>query len=144
MVILECASETCQFKTLDIEAVAAAALLNNHNSTAHSNQGHANTQDRAARPVRPVITSEITPHQWANTERYWNVYKKAARLNVGDTTTQLITCCDEELRDQLFDAHSDIEVKSEADVLKAIKNSSENRECHSIPGKSFEVQTRQG
>ena len=123
MVILSCASETCQFVTLDIEAVAAAALLNNHSSTAHSNsnQGHANTQDRAARPVRPLITPEITPHQWANTERYWNVYKKAARLNVGDTTTQLITCCDVELRDRLFDTHSDIEEKSEADVLKAIK-----------------------
>ena len=123
MVILECPAEACEFSTQDVGEIAAAALLNCHNTISHSNtnQVSSNTQDRAQRPVRPTITTELTPQQWSNIIRYWKIYKKESRLNPENVTTQLITCCDVELRNQLFNAHSKIEDKEEEEVLKSIK-----------------------
>ena len=123
MVIISCISENCEFTTQDVGDSAAGALINAHMMLSHNNanQVPSNIQNRAQRPERPTITTELTPQQWSNIIRYWKIYKKEARLNETNITTQLITCCNEDLRNQLFNAHSQIEDKEEEEVLKSIR-----------------------
>ncbi|CAL4079293.1 unnamed protein product [Meganyctiphanes norvegica] len=79
--------------------------------------------DRDARLEKPVITANMTPLQWANTEKYWTLYKKESRISSeSDRTTHSLTCCDQELRDQLFSIHDDIFEMNDVNMLKRIKN----------------------
>ena len=123
MVVVSCTIDTCEFKTQVVGDQTGSILLSHYIATEHSNanQVSSNIQDRAQRPQRPIITTELTPQQWSNIIRYWKIYKKEARLNTTNIITQLITCCDEELRNQLFNAHSEIEEKEEEEVIKAIR-----------------------
>ena len=125
MVVIACDAENCTFKTQDLSSEELLLkLISNHREDRHVGLGHTTTNiDRAARPEKPVITANMTPLQWANTEKYWTLYKKASRISSeSDRTTHLLTCCDQELRDQLFSIHDDIFEMNEVNMLKIIKN----------------------
>ena len=66
----------------------------------------------------------MTPSAWLNTVRYWKIYKKAANLKDAESATHLIACCDQDLRERLMNAHSNIENKSEEAALEKIKQMS--------------------
>ena len=125
MVVYTCEAENCTFKTADITSEALLLeMITNHRQNKHGNLGAtAMITDRAARPEKPSITVNMTPYQWATTVKYWELYKKAARITYeSDKITHLIMCCDTELKKQLFSIHDDILDKSEKDALQIIKD----------------------
>ena len=123
MVQYTCEAENCSFKTENINSEALLLqMITSHRQDKHSNQAPAMNSDRAARPEKPSITTNMTPYQWVNTLKYWELYKEAARIvNDSDKRTHLLTCCDRELKDQLFSIHDDIFTKSEEETLGLIK-----------------------
>ena len=125
MVVYTCEAENCTFKTEDITSEALLLqMITNHRQDKHGNPGAtAMISDRAARPEKPSITTNMTSYQWINTVKYWELYKKAARITYeSDKITHLIMCCDTELKKQLFSIHNDILDKSEKDALQIIQN----------------------
>ena len=125
MVVYTCEAENCTFKTQNITSEELLLqMITSHRQDKHGSQGAtAMNTDRAARPERPSITSNMTPYQWVSTVKYWELYKNAARITTdSDKRTHLLTCCDHELRNQLFSIHDDIFEKSEQEALQIIKN----------------------
>ena len=122
MVILTCGNNTCQYATADVEIGGATALLNSHitQHNSNSNQSTARLTGRAERMKRPSITTETSMQQYSFFLRNWTLFKKY--LNEEEITTELLACCDEELRGNLFRAHISIENSTEKVVLEAIKS----------------------
>ena len=120
--VLKCPAENCVFETVDYEeAVLAATMMSSHVTISHSNQPA--SIDKSARVEKPSISTEMTPSAWINTVRYWKIYKKAANLK-GELAAHLIACCDQDLRERLMNAHSNIENESEEEALEKIKQMS--------------------
>ena len=93
MVQYTCEAENCSFKTENINSEALLLqMITSHRQDKHSNQAPAMNSDRAARPEKPSITTNMTPYQWVNILKYWELYKEAARIvNDSDKRTHLLT-----------------------------------------------------
>ena len=117
MVKLPCGNTTCQYETPDLEMEAAMLIFKSHLTT-HT-EAVARPSGRAERMKRPPITTEISMQDYSFFLRNWALYKKY--LDKEEITTELLACCDEELRGNLFRTHSKIEESTEKEVLEAIK-----------------------
>lgn len=122
MVILNCGNNTCQYATADVEMAGAIVLLNSHitSHNTNSNQSTGRLTGRAERMKRPSIATETSMQRYSFFLRNWALFKKY--LNEEEITTELLACCDEELRGNLFRAHVNIENATENIMLEAIKS----------------------
>ena len=115
MVILRCGNNTCQYATADLEIGAAMLLLSSHITFHNTNSSTTRLTGRAERMKRPSITTETSMQQYSFFLRNWALFKKY--LNEEEITTELLACCDEELRGNLFRAHINIENSTEKVTL---------------------------
>ena len=130
MVVINCGFPGCTYETPDVGEQLACAALNSH-SHAHSATQQI-SRSKAERAKRPLITSGMNMQEWDTFLRSWAVYKKRAELATDETTLELILSCDDDLKQNLFRAYSQIENSSEEEALTAIKK-------HAVKTESFVV-----
>jgi hypothetical protein len=127
---LTCPIEGCTWRSQDLEADFSAALntaLKGHIQHVHS-QNEAPAVTKPEKLNRPVITKGCTTEDWGYFTSMWDSYKTATKLSIADTKTQLLACCDSDLRRDLHRTDKVLEHKSEADILATIRSLSVRQE----------------
>ena len=99
---------------MDNDKVVAIALLKGHRLT------HTVT-DSSATVARPRITQGMSVKSWRSFLVMWRLYKTDTDVSEAECGLQLIQCCEEKLRAQLFRADSGIFSKSEIEQLETIR-----------------------
>ena len=80
------------------------------------------TNPKADKLKRPSVSLAGTSEEWSYFVTRWNEYKAGTELTGTDVVTQLLECCDEDLRRDLTRAAGGtLTGKEEAEVLTAIK-----------------------
>ena len=118
----ECPIEGCDYIATHAEAAVVAAMLSIHATvhTAVSNVPGANA--KVEKLKRPTIALAGTSEAWSYFITRWNEYKTGTKLVGSDVVTQLLECCEEDLRKDLTRAAGKSLVGSdEKDVLTAMR-----------------------
>ena len=118
MPVAACPIPGCTYTTDNADAVIVAALLNAHTVT-HT---MAPAAARVEKVSRPTISSAGTSEEWAYFATRWAEYVAATRITGRDKVTQLLECCDDQLRKDLTrNAGGSLSDNSIDEVLAAIK-----------------------
>ena len=101
----------------------AIALFNAHIRSHTADAGRNNGSDREKRKklTELKITQGMSMDSWNSFQVLWKLYKDDADLSEADRSLQLIYCCSEELKRQLFRADPKITAKPEIKQLKSIR-----------------------
>ena len=67
------------------------------------------------------ISKGMSMDSWKSFQALWRLYRKDADLSKAERSLQLMYCCSEELRNQLFRADPTVTAKSEGEQLKSIR-----------------------
>ena len=123
MVIISCPIVNCPFKTEDLSEGNAGISLNIHGNTYTSESREpAQTIAKTERMQRSTVSTEITLQKWSYFVWNWELYKKHTNIGEGNISTELLACCDDNLRSNLFRANNTIHTSTENDILEAIKS----------------------
>ena len=116
---VKCPLPGCEYETIESDDNAViAALLNIHAST-HTVTTQTAKPDKLR---RPTVSSAGTSAEWEYFMTRWKEYRDGTKLTGSDCVSQLLECCDEDLRRDLTRAAGgSLAKKSEQDVLEAIK-----------------------
>ena len=100
-------------------------VINAGAASSHGRRGNNDGSDNdiSAKPEklnRPGISKGCTSEDWGYFSSIWTSYKTATKLSGHDAKTQLLACCDAELRRDLHGTDKLIENKTEADIMKAV------------------------
>ena len=98
MPIVQCPITNCNYATPDVEAAIAAALISTH-ATSHTNSSAIKAPVEKVR--RPTISLSGTSEDWSYFLSRWEDYKAATKLQSAECITQLLECCEEQLRRDL-------------------------------------------
>ena len=121
MPVVRCPIEDCEYQTLDVDPMVAAALITTH-ATAHVLPHSIVPAAKAEKVKRPCISSAGTTEDWQYFRSRWNDYVKATKLAGTDKVIQLLECCDDQLRKDLTrNAGGTLTGKTEDEVLAAMK-----------------------
>lgn len=117
---IACPITGCDYKTEDVDATVAVALLNlhaiQHNTTATT------TPAKVEKVKRPTVSSAGSSEDWVYFQSRWADYVDATKLTGKDKVVQLLECCDDDLRKDLTrNAGGSLTNKPEDEVLSAIK-----------------------
>ena len=119
MPIVQCPITNCNYATPDVEAVIAAALISTH-ATSHTNSSAIKAPVEKIR--RHTISLSGTSEDWSYFLSRWEDYKAATKLQRAECITQLLECCEEQLRRDLTrSAGGKLSNKTEAELLAAMK-----------------------
>ena len=123
MVIAKCPIENCTFLTEDQSESLAGISLTIHASvhTSENREPGAIPKSRAERMQRPTVSSEISNEIWSYFKWCYAMYTRHANINVADRPTELLACCDYDLRRNLFRANNKVDESTEEQILKAIQ-----------------------
>ena len=120
-----CPFPACEYETADVTDDLAAVLLTVHSKGFHSAppaQASHNSAARVEKVRRPTISSARTSEEWSYFITRWQDYAEATKVEGKDKVTQLLECCDEQLRKDLTrNAGGSLTNKSAEEVLEAIK-----------------------
>ena len=100
MPVVKCPIEGCEYETLNVDAVIAAALITTH-ATSHQTPSQPTQTARVEKVKIPSISSASTTEDWLYFKSRWGDYVKATKLKGTDRVIQLLECCDEQLRKDL-------------------------------------------
>ena len=118
MPVARCPIPGCTYTTDNLDAVIVAALLNAHTVTHTAAPGAA----RVEKVARPTVSSAGTSEEWIYFTTRWSEYVAATRITGQDQVTQLLECCDNQLRKDLTcNAGGSLSDKPINEVLAAIK-----------------------
>ena len=122
-VSVQCPIEGCDYMATHTEVTVVAAMLNIH-ATTHTAPARApHTDTRVEKLKRPTIGLAGTDEAWSYFLTRWGEYKTGSKLTGPDIVTQLLECCEEDLRKDLTRAAGrSLMNSSEEDVLGAIKS----------------------
>ena len=118
---LPCGYPGCAYTTGELNSNAAAAVLNSH-TVWHTHMQSALTPAKREKVPRPTIDSNCTTAEWSYFESRWNEYKNATQLNGQDITIQLLACCTDSLRRDLYRTHGSQIQDTEQKILTDIRN----------------------
>ena len=118
MVVHECEFGECEWKLDTNNMETYATLYKIHVSAAHA-QPVSNA--KAEKAKRPELSSDISDEDWSYFTSRWEHYKKAANVTGDDVATQLMECCNEQLRREHHRTFSGISATSEKDLLAELK-----------------------
>lgn len=117
-----CPIESCDYVATHAEAAVIAAMLNIHATTHTAAHREPHTNPKAEKLKRPSIALAGTAETWSYFLTRWGEYKRGTKLVGSDVVTQLLECCEEDLRKDLTRAAGRSLVDSdEKDVLSAMK-----------------------
>ena len=113
-----CEYDDCnhEFKTETLEQYIT--LLKLHVDARHKQ--HA-ASAKAEKAKRPELTADVSDEDWAYFSSRWTQYKKATGLTGEDIVTQLLECCNEQLRRDHHRTFSGAETNDEEIVLAQLK-----------------------
>ena len=91
---------TCEYDGCDKEFETETlehyiTLLKLHVDTRHKQH---TTSFKAEKAKRPEITADVSDEDWSYFSSRWTQYKKTTGLTGEDIMTQLLECCNEQLR----------------------------------------------
>ena len=118
---IPCGYPGCTYTTGDLGTNAAAAALNSH-TVWHANMQSMLTPAKMEKVPRPTIDSSCTTEEWSYFESRWNEYKNATQLKQQDITSQLLACCTDPLRRDLYRTHGSQLGDTEQKILSDIRN----------------------
>ena len=119
---IDCPIAECDYKTPDVEAVVAAALITTHATIHNAPATNRVTSAKIKNVKRPVVSSAGTSEDWSYFSSRWSDYVAATKVSVKDRIIQLLECCDKQLRKDLTrSAGGTLTNDTEEDVLKAMK-----------------------
>ena len=119
MPAIPCGYPGCEYITGDYSGSAAAAALNSH-LICHNKQTET-APSKVEKVPRPQITTGRSTEEWLYFLSRWEEYKGATQIKNLELITQLLACCDEPLRADLFRAHGSQSTESEQNVISAIQ-----------------------
>ena len=119
MPAIECPIADCTYVTDDVDAVAAAALLNIH-AIVHR-QDSSTVKQKPPKIARPVLTRGSTDEEWNTFIKRWELFKQGTDIPTGQITTQLLKCCETDLEEDIFKDINNISHVDENGLLNAIK-----------------------
>ena len=127
MVRIKCPFPDCAYETAEAEDGAViAALLNIH---AQSHAPSTNGPTKAEKLKRPSISAAGTSEEWAYFMTRWKEYREGTKLTGSDVVSQLLECCDDQLRKDLTRAAGGTLItKDEKEVLQAMEALAVRRE----------------
>ena len=114
---IQCSFTGCTYQTGEYEASIAIAMLNSH-VPVHQ---QAVAVAKVEKATRPRISAGTSTEEWAYFMSRWSEYKGATQIKDLQCTSQLLECCTESLRNDLFRVHGSQVKKSEDEVITAIK-----------------------
>lgn len=123
---VQCPIEGCDYEATHAEAAVVAAMLNIHAIT-HTHPAVGLSRERGANAKmeklrRPSIALAGTAETWSYFLTRWGEYKRGTKITGSDIVTQLLECCEEDLRKDLTRAAGKSLVDSdEEEVLTAMK-----------------------
>ena len=123
MPALMCPVDGCRWKTQDLEGEFANALsiaLQGH--LQHSHPPSSDTISKPEKLPRPTVSKGITSEEWGFFQSQWRTYREATKLKGNDAQTQLLACCDTDLRRDLYRMDRDIECKDIDTIMDKIKS----------------------
>lgn len=127
MVRVKCPLPNYYFETAEVDDGAViAALLNIHAQVhAPSAAGPA----KAEKLKRPSISAAGTSEEWAYFVTRWQEYREGTKLTGADIVSQLLECCDDQLRKDLTRAAGGtLTAKTEKEALTAMEALAVRRE----------------
>ena len=86
---------------------------------------HAHPIDVGTKPKklpRPSISNWVTTEEWGYFTNLWSSYREAMKLSTNDARTQLLACCDPELRRDLHQTDNQLGGKSADIIMATIKS----------------------
>jgi len=115
--ILSCGYETEELN----DGAVIAALLNIHANT-HTPSTAAKSSERVEKLQRPTVSAAGSSEIWSCFITRWEEYRDGSKLAGTDVVTQLLECCNEDLRRDLTrTAGGSLANKPEQEILKAIR-----------------------
>ena len=121
MPALMCLVDGCQWKTQDLKGEFANALsiaLQGH--LQHSHPPSSDTISKPEKLPRPTVSKGISSEERGYFQR--RTYREATKLKGNDAQTQLLACCDTDLRRDLYRMDRDIECKDIDTIMDKIKS----------------------
>lgn len=117
-----CPIEGCDYVATHTEAAVVAAMLSIHATVHAAVPREPSTNAKVEKLKRPTIGLAGTREAWSYFLTRWGEYKVGTKLSGSDVVTQLLECCEEELRKDLTRAAGrSLADSSEEDVLAAMK-----------------------
>ena len=121
-VTVKCLLEGCDYEATQEKTKVVVAMLNIHAITHATPPRESASNAKMEKLRRPTIALAGTAETWAYFVTRWGEYKMGTKLTGHDIVTQLLECCEEDLRKDLTRAAGRSLVGSnEADVLAAMK-----------------------
>ena len=124
MPVLQCPIDSCTYETADVEAVAAAALINLH-AVVHQSPSPAATppqQPRGPKLERPRIKLNASCEEWNAFIRRWDTFRIGSGITDASATGQLLECTSEDLGNIAIRAYPTFTNLPIADATKILKS----------------------
>lgn len=118
----KCSWEDCTYVTEAAEPAVAIQLLSLHDGTHRPAATHpqAAQKSTAESVKRPSIHPAGTEEKWNYFQQRWEDYKQATRLQPNEIVVQLLECCEDGLREDLFRINGRLNTETEKKVLEEI------------------------
>ena len=131
MVVHKCEFSDCQWVQNTDNLETFATLYKIHVSAVHR-QPTASSNAKAEKAKRPELSSDVSDEDWAYFTSRWEHYKKAANVTGDDVVTQLMECCNEQLRREHHRTFSGAGATSENDILAELKQISVSKKNKAV------------
>ena len=126
MVKIKCPFPECNYEAEAADGAVIAALLNMH---AQTHAPVAAGPAKAEKLKRPCISAAETSEEWSYFLTRWKEYREGTKLAGPEVLSQLLECCDEQLRKDLTRAAGGtLTTKTEKEALKAMEALAVHRE----------------
>ena len=133
---LPCTADGCDYKTPALTPDFAFRQMDSHRADRHPVAPVVNANPPANTPAaprpekvqRPCFDVDQTTEKWQYLNTRWTNYKTATQLTGESVTIQLLEACSENLRFSMFQSDSQINQKSEANILALMKTLSVKEE----------------
>ena len=144
---LPCTVADCTYKTPALPHEFAFRQMDTHRADTHNTAAvvpptPTTTTPAAPRPEkvqRPCLDVDMTTEKWQYLNTRWISFKNATRLTGESITIQLLEACNENLRFSMFQSDSQINQKSEADILALMKTLSVKEESIMVTRMNFDA-----
>ena len=112
----------CTYKTDDVEAIAAAALLNCHALSHQIAQQAPAAPSQGPKLERPKIKLNATCEEWNAFIRRWETFRTGSSINDNIASGQLLECTTEDLGNITLRAYPDFTSKPIAEATPLLRS----------------------
>ena len=121
---IRCGNNTCDYTTGDVSEEFAVLMFKSH-LTQHALPEQQNNNidhtGRTEKVKKPTVSQACTPEDWSYFESRWGDYKELTSIKEGSIVVNLMECCDEDLRKNIFRTYGSLKNNTEEEALKKIK-----------------------